>query len=87
MKDCDMSDYLFKGPNAQETFMNDVDTKWAHSVYPHTKCTEDCKKRGMYTLQLKCRAINVIRDVVADKGTFTFTYTDYILSKSTNKCK
>lgn len=64
MKEQNMSDYLFKGQNAQESFMNDIDIKRAHSVYPHTKCTEDCKKRGMYTLQNICRTNDAIRDVL-----------------------
>lgn len=42
--------YLFDECGSREVYMNKVDAKRANTVYPHTQCSEECKKKR-YALQ------------------------------------
>lgn len=40
--------HTFDGAGARDQYMDQVDDMRARSVYPHTECSDECKKRGMY---------------------------------------
>ena len=41
--------YYFKSASSREEFMENVDKKRTTTLYPHTDCSEECKKRGELT--------------------------------------
>ena len=51
MKERNNFSYIFKGQRARESFMTEVDIKRAKEVYPHVKCTKECKQRGKCIVQ------------------------------------
>lgn len=51
IREGELKDYAFLKDGDREKAMEVIDAKRAVSIYQHTQCSEECRKRGMRILR------------------------------------